>query len=428
VKLAFSETSDERFLVTAEFFGSTTPGQCSHFTVTPYQDENAFLEAVVFADLPQDTMVHVTTAVLRSIESPGPLRWISVDLSARAQQVLGVAREGEQTSVRTSPLQMTEEFVSRLADVPGLEEVLLRSPTPFAISLGREHEIAFLNDAYAHLLGRSSSEGLVGKLVVEAMPELRDQPCVQLLDEVYRTGEPKVGIELKGKPRVDAPEEWREEYYELNYHPVRNYGGMVCGVMVQATDVTEKVLDRQVSASREAHLYWQWAELENIYRAAPMAICNFDAKEYRILRMNDLQAETMGAPAESLIGGPAGDSGACGLRGEHPEFSVHHRFSNRSGGSAELAAELQSDLRLGREGGDDYVDGAGDHGARGVGYARQRARRGARGDRRRSPERALSEDGTRVVPASFLSGFVDGGEQEQTRTTTQYRGPSLRSG
>jgi PAS domain-containing protein len=302
VKLAFSETSDERFLVTAEFFGSTTPGQCSHFTVTPYQDENAFLEAVVFADLPQDTMVHVTTAVLRSIESPGPLRWISVDLSARAQQVLGVAREGEQTSVRTSPLQMTEEFVSRLADVPGLEEVLLRSPTPFAISLGREHEIAFLNDAYAHLLGRSSSEGLVGKLVVEAMPELRDQPCVQLLDEVYRTGEPKVGIELKGKPRVDAPEEWREEYHELNYHPVRNYGGMVCGVMVQATDVTEKVLDRQVSASREAQLYWQWAELENIYRAAPMAICNFDAKEYRILRMNDLQAETMGAPAESLIG------------------------------------------------------------------------------------------------------------------------------
>jgi PAS domain S-box-containing protein len=94
----------------------------------------------------------------------------------------------------------------------------------------------------------------------------------------------------------------REAHFELSYNPIKTDRGVVLGVMVLATDITEKVLDRQVSASREEQLYRQWAELETIYRVAPLAMCYFDASEYRIIRANKLHAETMGVPEEDLVG------------------------------------------------------------------------------------------------------------------------------
>jgi PAS domain S-box-containing protein len=159
-----------------------------------------------------------------------------------------------------------------------------------------------MNDAYAHILGRPHPADLLGKTVLDALPEMRGHSCVNALNEAFHTGRPKIGVELKRKlqPHPSSPVE--EAHFELSYNPLRDPAGTVCGVMVLATDITDIALTRQVSDSRETQLYRHWAELETIYRTAPFAMCFFDATEFRIFRANKLQAETMGALAEELIG------------------------------------------------------------------------------------------------------------------------------
>lgn len=68
------------------------------------------------------------------------------------------------------------------------------------------------------------------------------------------------------------------------------------------TDLTqlkqaESALDRIRSAVQH-----QWAELETIYRTAPVGLSLFSADEFRYLRVNDTQADIIGYPVEQIVG------------------------------------------------------------------------------------------------------------------------------
>ena len=55
---------------------------------------------------------------------------------------------------------------------------------------------------------------------------------------------------------------------------------------------------------RERLLYRQWAELDAIYRSAPVAMMLIDATDLRILRLNEKQAELLGRSVSELLGKP----------------------------------------------------------------------------------------------------------------------------
>ncbi len=57
-----------------------------------------------------------------------------------------------------------------------------------------------------------------------------------------------------------------------------------------------------VSEYREQTLFRQWAELDSIYRTAPVGMALLDAKTLRLLRVNEKQAEMMGTPVAELLG------------------------------------------------------------------------------------------------------------------------------
>lgn len=48
----------------------------------------------------------------------------------------------------------------------------------------------------------------------------------------------------------------------------------------------------------------QWAELETIYRTAPVGLSLFSINQFRYLRVNDTQAHVIGLPVEQIIGKP----------------------------------------------------------------------------------------------------------------------------
>jgi PAS domain S-box-containing protein len=68
------------------------------------------------------------------------------------------------------------------------------------------------------------------------------------------------------------------------------------------TDLTElKRTERALEESRR-QLEQQFAEIETLYRTAPIGLAFFDPREFRYLRLNDAQAEIIGKPKSEILG------------------------------------------------------------------------------------------------------------------------------
>ena len=151
-----------------------------------------------------------------------------------AEQALAGAREA------------AEHAESRLRDV------FAQAPVFLAVVRGEDHVFEFANDAYLRLVGYRH---VVGKPVVEAIPEVVRQGFVELLDRVRSTGEPFVGREvsvmISRGGGEGAPLE--ERFLDFVYQPLRDTTGGATGVIALGSDVTEQVLARrELERAREA--------------------------------------------------------------------------------------------------------------------------------------------------------------------------------
>lgn len=273
--------------------------------VTIFEDEDEFLKSVINADLFHEDTTAVVVTVLQSISQPVfPQRWIAIDVTTAQLKALGLfshlmESDADQGYAAISPtLESPFEFTGG----GHFQDFLMQVPTPILMLEGQEHLVTFINPPYVRLLGRTTSKSLLGKPIREALPELKGQPFFGLLDKVYRTGTAHVGVEVLGNLRHEDTGRTQDIYVDFIYQSVRNEVGEVFGIMVQASDATDRVLARQVSESREDQLYRQWAELDTIYRTAPVGMCLIDAADYRVLRVNNKLAHFTGQTASALVG------------------------------------------------------------------------------------------------------------------------------
>jgi PAS domain S-box-containing protein len=123
-----------------------------------------------------------------------------------------------------------------------LAYVFQRAPAFLAVLRGPDHVFDLVNDAYLQLVGHRD---LVGRPVHEALPEVREQGFIDLLDRVLAEGTPHVGREvpilLARTP--DAPPE--ERFVDFVYLPLVEAEGAPSGVIAHGTDVTAQVLARR---------------------------------------------------------------------------------------------------------------------------------------------------------------------------------------
>ena len=124
-----------------------------------------------------------------------------------------------------------------------LRALFSQAPTPIVILRGPDHVVEFANPMTCTLWGRLEEE-VLGKPLLEALPELRDQPFRSFLDDVYRSGVPYVGREAPAQ--VDRRGDGRVEtsYFNFVYSPLRNVAGAIEGVLIVAFDVTDEVTAR----------------------------------------------------------------------------------------------------------------------------------------------------------------------------------------
>lgn len=134
-------------------------------------------------------------------------------------------------------------------EIERLREMFRQAPGAVAILSGPDHVHEIANGSYFELVGRQRD--ILGRPITEALPELADQGFVDLMDTVYRSGEPFVG---RGVPvSINRGEGGKPEtrMVDFVYQPIRDAGGSVSDIFVEATDVTERVLGEQALRESE---------------------------------------------------------------------------------------------------------------------------------------------------------------------------------
>ncbi len=168
-------------------------------------------------------------------------------------------------------------------------DLFQQAPAFFAVLRGPNHVFELTNPLYQRLIGRD----VLGKSVVEAVPEAVEQSFVRLLDRVYQTGEAFVG---RGTPIQLARKEagaLELHYLDFVYQPLRDNRGSITGIFVLGIDVTEgkraeKALLQSEKLSAVGRLASSIAHeinnplesVTNLIYLAQQVAQNPDAKEY----------------------------------------------------------------------------------------------------------------------------------------------------
>jgi signal transduction histidine kinase/ActR/RegA family two-component response regulator len=141
-------------------------------------------------------------------------------------------------------------------------ELFEQAPTFMARLTGPDHRFELVNPSYMSLIGNVE---VLGRTVIEAVPEAADQGYITLLDRVYRTGEPYAGLGVKfvshGRPNGVAD----ERFLDFVYQPMKDIAGAVTGIFVVGVDVT----DRTVA---EARLREQAGQLQLFNESLEVAV------------------------------------------------------------------------------------------------------------------------------------------------------------
>ncbi|MGV3503266.1 MAG: sensor histidine kinase [Adhaeribacter sp.] len=177
-----------------------------------------------------------------------------------------------------------------------LRDIFLQAPVGIAILSGPEHRIALANPGICHIWGRRFEE-VIGKTVVEGLPEVSSQGFIELLDQVYQTGEPY----LAQDQAVDLDRNGERETVYLNflYHPMRDTQGLINGVIAVAIDISEQVRYRRSVEALNEELLTTNADLDNFVYAASHdlkgPILNIEGLMEALLEY--LPPETLASPA-----------------------------------------------------------------------------------------------------------------------------------
>ena len=153
-----------------------------------------------------------------------------------------VTREHE---TREALARVNAELRSRAEQ---LQDLFRQAPGFIAALRGPDHVFEFANEAYLQLVG---AREIVGKRVVDVLPEVGEQVFVELLDHVYATGQPHVGQAQPLRLRRQGGQNLL--YVDFVYQPVIDSEGLVRGIFVEGHDVTRRVLaeERQRLLSHE---------------------------------------------------------------------------------------------------------------------------------------------------------------------------------
>lgn len=137
----------------------------------------------------------------------------------------------------------------RTSELDRKRQLFEQAPGFIAMLAGRDHVFELTNAAYRQLIGHRD---VLGMTVRDALPEIASQGFIELLDQVYVTGEPFFGSSVKTTlQRMQGARE-EKRLIDFIYQPVRSPTGEIIGIFVQGNDVTERLVAETALRNSEA--------------------------------------------------------------------------------------------------------------------------------------------------------------------------------
>jgi PAS domain S-box-containing protein len=169
-------------------------------------------------------------------------------LNAGADAYLQKPFSARELLARIETLLESAELRSRIrAERADLGRLFAETPVPIAVLRGPQLVFEMANPAYVEVV---DGRAVVGKPILEALPEARGQGFDELLREVMRTGKPYVGREARVKLRRHGAVQ--DTWFTFIYAPLRDADGTAERVIAIVNDVTEEVRARERMARSEA--------------------------------------------------------------------------------------------------------------------------------------------------------------------------------
>ena len=166
----------------------------------------------------------------------------ALELTARMEEGRQLKLATAELGKLNTTLQAESEAVRAANRRLGEERALLRAlfqqaPSFMAMLRGPQHVFELANEHYLRLVGHRD---LLGKTVEAALPEVKEQGFIELLDQVYRTGEPYEGRQVKVDLQT-ADGQTGQRQIDFVYQPIKDDDGVVTGILVEGIDVTERM-------------------------------------------------------------------------------------------------------------------------------------------------------------------------------------------
>lgn len=169
------------------------------------------------------------------------IMWVgsSTDIHDTRKMVQELVAANEQMAEMADQVQHAYQKV--MTESKTMERLIMKAPVFFCILKGHNHCFELVNDQYQKLFPERE---LVGKTVAEALPEVVEQGFIDLLDNVYNTGEDFVAENVPVTRQLENGLT-DQIYVSFIYQAMFNETGNVTGILVCGYNVTESFALKQ---------------------------------------------------------------------------------------------------------------------------------------------------------------------------------------
>ena len=217
------------------------------------------------------------------------------------EQVLGRRRVEQHTQQLEALVQERTRQVQQQSQ--RLARLVQEAPAAIALLGGPELVLELLNDDYQALFPERT---LLGRPMLEAIPELAATPLAEVLQHVYRTGETFEGEEFP-VPFAGPDGLVHNRNFDFIYQARYDAAGFIDGIVIFGFDVTERVQRRQQTEALQTELLAaaerraeERQDLYQIIAQTPVAVVLLREPSHRIDYYNPAFAEVF--PPDDWVG------------------------------------------------------------------------------------------------------------------------------
>ena len=183
-----------------------------------------------------------------------------IDVTALQRLQRAIERSGLSTTLAITPAQsgifdraqsIYETNLALKAESDRFNEMFAQAPSFMALLRGPEHRIEMANPGYLALVGHRP---VLGRTVREALPDAVAQGYLALLDQVFRSGEAYRADAATYAVQAEPGGPIDGRLVDFVFQPIRDREGVVDGIFVEGTDVTERAQAFAALRENEARL------------------------------------------------------------------------------------------------------------------------------------------------------------------------------